>query len=88
MIGRLHGRKHEGRASLWCAAMKRTGAECTLVYFQKLSPEDIEQYGGESLDKAGAYGIQGSPASSSAGSRAIIRAWWLPARLRLLSEFA
>ena len=63
MIGRLHGRKHE----VWTGIAvvrgdeQRTGAECTLVYFQKLSPDDIEQYvrGGESLDKAGAYGIQG-----------------------------
>jgi septum formation protein len=63
MIARLHGRKHE----VWTGIAvvrgdeQRTGAECTLVYFQKLSPDDIEQYvrGGESLDKAGAYGIQG-----------------------------
>lgn len=63
MIARLHGRKHE----VWTGIAvvrgdeQRTGAECTLVYFQKLSSDDIERYvrGGESLDKAGAYGIQG-----------------------------
>lgn len=63
MLERLHGRRHE----VWTGVAvvrgdeQRTGAECTLVHFQKLAPEDIERYvkSGESLDKAGAYGIQG-----------------------------
>lgn len=63
MLARLHGRRHE----VWTGVAvvhgdeQRTGAECTLVHFQKLSAEDIERYlkSGESLDKAGAYGIQG-----------------------------
>ena len=63
MLGRLHGRRHE----VWTGVAvvhgdeQRTGAECTLVHFQKLSPEEIDRYvrSGESLDKAGAYGIQG-----------------------------
>lgn len=63
MLERLHGRRHE----VWTGVAvvhgddQRTGAECTLVHFQKLSPEEIDRYvrSGESLDKAGAYGIQG-----------------------------
>ena len=63
MIGRLHGRKHE----VWTGIAvvhgeeQRTAAEVTTVQFARLSPEDIEAYvkSGESLDKAGAYGIQG-----------------------------
>ncbi len=37
------------------------GHECTSVEFYTLSPEEIDAYvsSGESLDKAGAYGIQG-----------------------------
>jgi septum formation protein len=63
MIQRLHGRKHE----VWTGLAvvhgdeHRTAAECTVVQFARLSPEDIDAYvkSGESLDKAGAYGIQG-----------------------------
>lgn len=63
MLERLHGRRHE----VWTGIAvvhgdeQRTGAECTLVHFQRLSPDDIERYvrSGESLDKAGGYGIQG-----------------------------
>lgn len=63
MLGRLHGRRHE----VWTGIAvvrgdeQRTGAECTLVHFQRLAPEEIDLYvkSGESLDKAGAYGIQG-----------------------------
>lgn len=63
MLERLHGRRHE----VWTGIAvvhgddQRTGAECTVVHFQKLAPEDLDLYlrSGESLDKAGAYGIQG-----------------------------
>jgi len=63
MLERLHGRRHE----VWTGIAvvrgdeQRTGAECTVVHFQKLGPEDLDLYvrSGESLDKAGAYGIQG-----------------------------
>lgn len=63
MLERLHGRRHE----VWTGVAvvrgdeQRTGAECTVVHFQKLEPEDLDLYvrSGESLDKAGAYGIQG-----------------------------
>ncbi len=63
MIERLHGRRHEGWTGLAVVSgdEQRTGAECTVVHFARLTPEDIAAYllSGESLDKAGAYGIQG-----------------------------
>ena len=63
MLERLHGRRHEVWTGLAVVhgEEQRTGAECTVVHFQKLSREDIDGYlrSGESLDKAGAYGIQG-----------------------------
>ena len=63
MIRRLHGRHHEVWTGLAIVhdEEQRTGAECTLVHFQRLGDEDIEAYlkSGESLDKAGGYGIQG-----------------------------
>ena len=63
MLGRLHGRRHE----VWTGLAivhgdeARTTAECTVVHLARLTPEDLEAYlrSGESLDKAGAYGIQG-----------------------------
>jgi len=63
MLARLHGRRHE----VWTGIAvvhgdeQRTGAECTVVHMGRLSDQDIESYlkSGESLDKAGAYGIQG-----------------------------
>jgi septum formation protein len=63
MLARLHGRRHEVWTGLAVVRgdEQRTGAECTVVHFQKLSAEEIDRYvrSGESLDKAGAYGIQG-----------------------------
>ncbi|MFN8588029.1 MAG: Maf family protein [Candidatus Eisenbacteria bacterium] len=63
MIRSLHGRRHE----VWTGIAvvrggeQRTAAECTVVHFARLSEGDIEAFvaAGESLDKAGAYGIQG-----------------------------
>ena len=63
MLRRLHGRRHE----VWTGIAvvrgdeQRTGAECTLVHMQRLADHDIDAYvkSGESLDKAGGYGIQG-----------------------------
>jgi septum formation protein len=63
MIERLHGRRHE----VWTGVAvvrdgeQRTAAECTVVHMSRLSDEDLAAYvkSGESLDKAGAYGIQG-----------------------------
>lgn len=63
MLRRLHGRKHEVWTGLAVVhrGEQRTGAECTLVRMAKLSERDLEDYlaSGESLDKAGAYAIQG-----------------------------
>ena len=63
MLMRLHGRQHEVWTGL--AVVRdgdhRTAAEKTLVRMAKLTDPDIEAYvkSGESLDKAGGYGIQG-----------------------------
>ncbi len=63
MLRRLHGRRHEVWTGLAVVGgdEQRTGAECAVVHFLKLAPEEIERYvrSGESLDKAGGYGIQG-----------------------------
>lgn len=63
MLLDLHGRKHE----VWTGIAvlhkgdQRTAAECTIVRMAKLTDRDLTDYlaTGESLDKAGAYGIQG-----------------------------
>lgn len=63
MIERLHGRRHEVWTGLAVVRddEQRTGAEFTVVHLARLAPEDIAAYvrSGESLDKAGGYGIQG-----------------------------
>lgn len=63
MLRRLHGRRHE----VWTGLAvvhgddQRTAAECTVVHMARFGAEDLDDYlaTGESLDKAGAYGIQG-----------------------------
>jgi septum formation protein len=63
MLLQLHGRQHE----VWTGIAvvqdgeQRTAAEKTVVRMAKLSDRDVDEYlkSGESLDKAGAYGIQG-----------------------------
>ncbi len=63
MLRRLHGRRHE----VWTGLAvvhgddQRTASECTVVHMARFSDEDLEDYlaTGESLDKAGAYGLQG-----------------------------
>ncbi len=63
MLLRLHGRKHEVWTGIAVCHQgeQRTAAECTIVRMAKLSDRDLADYlaTGESLDKAGAYGIQG-----------------------------
>ena len=63
MLLQLHGRAHEVWTGLAVVqgGEQRTAAERTLVRMAKLSERDIDDYlrSGESLDKAGAYGIQG-----------------------------
>jgi septum formation protein len=95
MLRRLHGRKHE----VWTGIAvvhrgdQRTAAECTVVRFARLSERDVEDYvaSGESLDKAGAYGIQGLAGQFIRGIEGdYTNVVGLPlARLRgLLEEFA
>ena len=63
MLQRLHGRRHEVWTGLAVIHGRehRTTAECTVVRMARLNEQDLEAYlaTGESLDKAGAYGIQG-----------------------------
>jgi septum formation protein len=95
MLTRLQGRTHEVWSGLAvaCAGEQRTASECTRVTFARLSAAEIQRYleFGESLDKAGAYGVQGAAAQFVTR----IEGDWtnvvgLPlARLRrLLAEFA
>lgn len=63
MLRSLSGRWHEVYTGV-CAIYRKevhAGVECTQVHFIDLSDEDISRYiqTGESMDKAGAYGIQG-----------------------------
>ena len=95
MLQRLHGRRHE----VWTGLAlihgrdQRTTAECTVVRMARLSERDLEDYlaTGESLDKAGAYGIQGLAGQFVKGIEGdYTNVVGLPlARLRaLLEEFA
>jgi len=63
MLLLLHGRAHEVWTGLAVVqgGEQRTAAERTLVRMAKLTERDIDDYvrSGESLDKAGGYGIQG-----------------------------
>jgi len=66
MIRQLQGRTHEVWSGIAVVrdGEQRTAAECTRVQFARLSEAEIAAYVecGESLDKAGAYGIQGAAA--------------------------
>ena len=63
MLRLLSGRTHQVLTGvcLYDGSETRSAVEITEVEFLDLSDEEIEQYvaGGEPLDKAGAYGIQG-----------------------------
>src|ERR1700761_6997668 len=64
MLGLLSGRTHQvvtGVAATWGAGSTEIAAEITQVTMRSLSPSEIADYvaGGEPMDKAGAYGIQG-----------------------------
>jgi septum formation protein len=68
MLAKLSGRRHKvltGLSLLDLGTGRARGlVESTSVEFRRLSPAEIAAYvaGGEPLDKAGAYGIQGAAA--------------------------
>lgn len=63
MLSRLSGREHNVHTgvAVHYRGRVRFGADTTRVYFRELSAEEILEYvrGGEPMDKAGSYGIQG-----------------------------
>lgn len=64
MLQRLSGRTHHvltGVALISGSEKELAGVVKTIVHFRKLATQEIEDYvaGGEPMDKAGAYGIQG-----------------------------
>jgi septum formation protein len=64
MLLLLSGRTHQvvtGVAVVWASGSAEVAAEMTQVTMRTLSPQEVAGYvaGGEPLDKAGAYAIQG-----------------------------
>ena len=63
MLRLLSGQRHEVLTGICLRTASRTIEDCaeTSVWFAPLSPAEIEEYaaGGEPMDKAGAYAIQG-----------------------------
>ena len=64
MLLRLSGRTHQvvtGVAVVWREASAEVAAELTQVTMRTISPQEVSDYvaGGEPMDKAGAYAIQG-----------------------------
>ncbi len=63
MLSRLQGDEHVVHTGIALAAPERveSAVETTRVWFRSLDPEECQEYvaTGESMDKAGAYGIQG-----------------------------
>ncbi len=63
MLRRLEGRTHDVWTGIAVVRGRdaRTAAECTRVQFARMSEADIQRYvaSGETLDKAGSYGVQG-----------------------------
>jgi septum formation protein len=64
MLLRLSGRTHQvvtGVAVVWREAAAEVAAELTHVTMRTISPQEVSDYvaGGEPMDKAGAYAIQG-----------------------------
>ncbi|MGZ4856667.1 MAG: Maf family protein [Candidatus Angelobacter sp.] len=64
MLWRLSGRGHEVTTAVSVVApgtLAETRASTTKVYFRELAEDEIQRYvaGGEPMDKAGAYAIQG-----------------------------
>lgn len=73
MLRRLSGRTHTVYTAVTVCARgeRQTEVEATEVTFRKLSDREIRAYiaGGEPMDKAGAYGVQGLAASFVSGLR-------------------
>jgi septum formation protein len=67
MLGRLAGREHRvvSAVALVCDGMVRESRDITQVRFRQMKPELIRAYvaTGEPMDKAGAYGVQGTGAA-------------------------
>jgi len=64
MLRKLSGREHEVTTAVSLIAsgtLAQTRASTTKVYFREITEAEIQQYvaGGEPMDKAGAYAIQG-----------------------------
>ncbi|HEV7674874.1 MAG TPA: Maf family protein [Candidatus Angelobacter sp.] len=64
MLRLLSGRSHEVTTAVCVVApgtLTETRASTTKVYFREIAEDDIQRYvaGGEPMDKAGAYAIQG-----------------------------
>jgi len=64
MLLRLSGRTHQvvtGVAVVWDEGSAEVAAELTHVTMRTISPQEVSDYvaGGEPMDKAGAYAIQG-----------------------------
>jgi septum formation protein len=64
MLLRLSGRTHQvvtGVAVIWGEGSAEIAAELTQVTVRTISPQEVSEYvaGGEPMDKAGAYAIQG-----------------------------
>jgi septum formation protein len=64
MLLRLSGRTHQvvtGVSVVWAQGSAETAAELTHVTMRTISPQEVSEYvaGGEPMDKAGAYAIQG-----------------------------
>ena len=64
MLLLLSGRTHQvvtGVAVVWASGSAEVAAELTQVTMRTLSPQEVTDYvaGGEPMDKAGAYAIQG-----------------------------
>jgi len=95
MLRQLQGRTHEVWSGLAVVHGhdQRTASECTRVQFAKLGESEISAYleFGESLDKAGAYGIQGAAVqlvTRIEGDWANVVGLPLARLRRILAEFA
>ena len=77
MLGKLQGRTHQVVTSVALAAARRIhqATDVTNVTFRRIDDDFLRAYvaTGEPMDKAGAYGIQGTGRRWSSGSRGLLR---------------